>query len=380
MQRKNIAMGNLDRRNWLQLVSAGSVAALLDPVSGTNGKLFESSIKKSKGYDYAKLDSNENPFGPSPKVRQAIIDAFDYGCRYPGQKIAELAQMIAEKEGVTPRHIVITGGSTEGLKAAGLTYGINGGEVITANPVYKSLNSYAEQSGAYINKVPLDTDLQQDLEEMEKRISNQTSLIFLCNPHNPSGALIPKEKLTSFCNTVADRTIVFSDEAYYDYITEPEYPSMVSMVREDRNVIVSRTFSKVYGLAGLRIGYLIARPDIAARIKKNVMANTNILAVFAAMETYQDQGFYDKCIAKNQEAKNIIYKTLEDLGLRYIPSHTNFVFFHTGRPISKLNAAMRKKGVKVGRPFPPLNDWCRISTGKIEDVEKFGVALKEVMV
>jgi len=371
-------MANIDRRNWLQLVGAGSMASFLNPIPSEafSKAHFDQPVSD---YDYAKLNSNENPFGPSPKVREAIIDAFNYGCRYPYQKIGELAKMIAKKEGVSPEHIVVTGGSTEGLKAAGLTFGINGGEIITADPVYKSLNSYAEQSGGYINKVPLTSDLQQDLKEMEKRISNRTSLVFLCNPHNPSGALLPKDQLKSFCENVAEKTIVFSDEAYYDYITEADYPSMVSMVQKGQNVIVSRTFSKVYGLAGLRIGYLIARADIAARIKKNVMANTNILAVFAAMATYQDQEFYNKSIAKNTEAKLMIYSTLDDLGLRYIPSHTNFIFFQTGRPISKLNKEMRKKGVAVGRPFPPLNDWCRISTGKIEDVEKFNQALKEVM-
>ena len=203
-----------------------------------------------------------------------MIESFDLGCRYPYQKMGELAKLIAEKEGVSRDHIVMAAGSTEGLKATGLTYGINGGEIITADPVYKSLISYAEQFGAYINKVPVTKEMGHDLEEMERRISNKTSLVFVCNPNNPTGSIIPKNELVDFCNTVGDRTIVFSDEAYYDYITEVNYPSMVSLVKEGRNVVVSRTFSKVYGLAGLRVGYLVARPDIAKRIRKNVIGQS----------------------------------------------------------------------------------------------------------
>jgi len=241
------------------------------------------------------------------------------------------------------------------------------------------LISYAEQFGAFINKVPLTKDMGHDLEEMERRVTNNTSLVFVCNPNNPTGTLIPKKELWDFCNTVSDRTIVFSDEAYYDYITEPNYPSMVELVKQGKNVIVSRTFSKVYALAGLRVGYLIARPDIAERVRKNVMAKSNMMAVTAAIASLNDNTFYDKCLAKNIEGKQHIYKTLDELNLRYIPSHTNFVFFHTGREITELIPKMRAQKVAIGRPFPPLNDWCRISTGKMDDVRKFGEALKLVM-
>lgn len=371
-------MKKINRRNWLQLAGLGGAATMLSPIETLAGHP-ELDVKKSFGYDYAKLNSNENPFGPSKKVRQAMIDSFDFGCRYPYQKMNELAETIASKEGVSRNHIVMAAGSTEGLKATGLTYGINGGEIITADPVYKSLNSYGEQFGAFINRVPLTKDMGHDLEEMEKRITNKTSLVFLCNPNNPTGTLIPKKELLDFCNTVSENTIVFSDEAYYDYITEPNYPSMVELVKQGKRVIVSKTFSKVYGLAGLRVGYLVAPPDIADRIRKNVMAKCNMMALVAAFTATNDKYFYDMSIAKNLEAKKYIYKTLDNLNLRYIPSHTNFVFFHTGRDIKKLIPLMKAKGIAIGRPFPPLNDWCRISTGKMEDMKKFSKALISVM-
>ena len=371
-------MKNINRRKWLQTASIAGLAAAFSPstVLGQERPLI---AKPNTSYDYAKLNSNENPFGPSAKVRQAMIDAFDMGCRYPYGKMNELAGMIAKKEGVSREHIVMAAGSTEGLKATGLTYGANGGEIITADPVYKSLLSYAEQNGAYINRVGLTKDMGHDLEEMERRISSRTSLIFLCNPNNPSGTLIPKQALLDFCNTASDRTIVFSDEAYYDYITEPDYPSMVELVKQGKNVIVSRTFSKVYGLAGLRVGYLVARPDIAQRVRENVMAKANMMAIIGAMAAMDDQEFYDMSLRKNKDAKDHIYSVLDDMGLRYVPSHTNFVFFHTGRDIQALIPQMRAKNVAIGRPFPPLNDWCRISTGTMPDVEQFGVALRKVL-
>ena len=370
-------MSQINRRNWLRLTGLAGSAAFISPLrSHTSGFTVE---HPSLVNGAARLSSNENPFGPSKIVREALIAGFDEGCRYPFGKVQELMKELAKKEGVEPEQIVVTGGSTEGLKATGLTYGVHGGEVISPDPTYLSLLSYAEQFGAYINRVPLNDDLEHDLEEMERRVNHQTRLVFVCNPNNPTGTIIPAAKIRDFCLSLSQRTIVFSDEAYGDFITDKEYPSMVSLVKESANVIVSRTFSKVYGLAGLRVGYLIARADIAQRIRPNVMANTNMLAIYAALAALKDQSFYNFSLQKNDEGKAYIYGVLDDLGLKYIRSHTNFVFFHTGRPIQKLVSEMSDKGVQIGRPFPPLTDWCRISTGKMDDLQRFGDALKEVM-
>lgn len=370
-------MNQINRRNWLRLTGMAGSAALVSPMQSRS---FDLSSSNSPTDVMARLSSNENPFGPSKIVREALIAGFDDGCRYPFGKVQELVKELAKKEGVEPDQIVVTGGSTEGLKATGLTYGIQGGEVISPDPTYLSLISYAEQFGAYINRVPLNEDLEHDLDEMEKRVNHQTRLVFVCNPNNPTGTIIPADRIRDFCWTLSKRTMVFSDEAYADFIEEKNYPSMVSLVKEGANLIVSRTFSKVYGLAGLRIGYLIARPDIAHRIRPNVMANTNMLAIYAALAALKDDSFYESSIQKNQEGKQYIYNVLDELGLRYVKSHCNFVFFHTGRPVQQLIGKMADKGVQVGRPFPPLTDWCRISTGKTEDLQKFGEALKQIMV
>ena len=368
-------MQAMNRRKWLQLTGLAGSVTLFSPIetmARTPGMVDPADMP-------ARLCYNENPFGPSEMVKEAVMKAFmESSHQYPFAKIAELQKDIADKEGVSSESIVVTGGSTEGLKATGLTFGWKGGEIISPDPTYLSLLSYAEQFGAYINKVPLNDKLEHDLEEMERRVTANTKLVFVCNPNNPTGTIIAKDRIEDFCESLSHRTMVFSDEAYGEFITEPGYPSMVSLVKKGANVIVSRTFSKVYGLAGMRVGYLIARPDIASRIRPNAMASTNMLAVFAAKAALKDQSFYKKSLEKNLEAKNYMYGLFDDLGLKYVKSHTNFVFFHTGMPIEKVLSKMSDQGVQVGRPFPPLTDWCRISTGQMSDVEKFGAGLKKL--
>ena len=237
---------------------------------------------------------------------------------------------------------------------------------------------YAEQWGATINWVPVGEDKGYDLDEIEKRISSKTKLIFLCNPNNPTGTLVPAKKLVDFCDVACKKAIVFSDEAYYDFIETPNYPSMIDAVKRGDNVIVSKTFSKVYGMAGLRVGYLIAKPEIAAQIRKNVVAMSNVLALEAAKEALVDDAFYQFSLAQNKEAKARIYSLLDQLKLTYVKSHTNFIFFHAKKDIRELGPAMLAKGVRIGRPFPPFYDWCRISTGTQEEVSIFIKGMMEV--
>ncbi|MBT8298127.1 MAG: histidinol-phosphate aminotransferase family protein [Maribacter sp.] len=370
-------MRNIDRRNWLKTVGLTSGFALLGGFEALSFQFPQNSIDSDL---LAKLNANENPYGPSKRVREVISNNFDLGCRYPFRTLSSLTVKIAEKEGVSKDHIVITGGSTEGLKAAGLTFGGFGdGEIIAADPTFQAMLRYAETFGTKVHRVPVNAELEHDLEAMAGKVNAKTKLIFICNPNNPTGTLLDKNKLIDFCKTYDSKAVIFSDEAYYDFITEPDYPSMVELVKNGRNVIVSKTFSKIYGLAGLRIGYLVARPDIAGRLKASVMANTNTLAIEAAKEALADDDFYKFSIVNNMEAKKMIYSTLDSLGLEYIKSHTNFVFFKTGRPINEMISKMQQENVLIGRPFPPFYNWARVSTGKMADMDRFGTALKKVM-
>lgn len=372
---------SLSRREWLKNASLMGGIAMLTGAAGI-GKLTAEEVEKFNPRPFSgpvRLGSNENPYGPSQKVRQVMQENFDLSCRYPWAYNGTLRDMIAKKEGVTPDHIVLVAGSTEGLKITGITYAGPGEEIISGLPTFLSMMEYAKVWGADINWVPLDKEMNYDLQEIEKRVSAKTKLVFLCNPNNPTGKLLPAKDVMDFCNTVSQKTMVFSDEAYYDYIEDPNYPSMVELVKQGKNVIVSRTLSKVYGLAGIRIGYLVARPDIAQKLNERVVANTNIMAIEAGKAALQDQDFYNFSLQKNKEARKMIESTLDQLGLDYLPSQANFVFFHAKQDVKKLAENMLAKEVIIGRPFPPFDDWCRISTGTLEEVAFFNKVLIETL-
>ena len=364
------------RRDWLRS-SVGIGGLLLAPEM----VLSNQEIKKFNPrplLETIKLSSNENPYGPSELVQKAVVKAFDHGCRYPYAYSDKLAIKLAKKHGVDPESIIITGGSTEGLKITGLTFTQGGGEIIAGQPTFLAMMDFAEQWGAKINWVPVDKNKGYDLNSIKDQININTKLVFLCNPNNPTGTVIPKNSLKDFCINASKKTIIFSDEAYYDFIQESDYPSMDTLVREGANIIVSKTFSKVYGLAGLRIGYLIAPLHLAKQIRSNVVAMSNVLAIAAAEKALEDQEFYDFSLNKIKQGRKLITDTLDELKLNYIPSNTNFVFFHSKKHIDDLGKQMLEKGVRIGRPFPPFYDWCRISVGTLPEVQAFTNALKEV--
>ena len=375
----------LNRRQWLK--SAGVTSGLFSVmgVAGATAPSFELFLQKQEilhapPETLVKLSSNENPYGPSKRVREAMIKGFDSVCRYPWEERKALKKKLAEKEGVTPDHILITVGSTEGLKITALAYSLHGGEVIAGEPTFETMLYYADHFGAYIHRVPVHEDtLTLDLKEMEKRITANTRLIFLCNPNNPTGTVLPADKVRDFCESACKKTVVFSDEAYYDYITIPGYPSMVELVKDNQNVIVSRTFSKVYGLAGIRLGYLVARPDMIARLKKCQADRPNMLALHACLTAMDETSFHQYSLEMNGKARAKIYAALDRLNLPYVKSHTNFVFFKTGMEITDFNKAMQEHGIRVGRPFPPYYEWCRVSTGKVEDMDLLADALGKVL-
>jgi len=324
---------------------------------------------------------NENPYGPSEVARQAMREAFAEANLYSFSEGAydELRTIIAHQVGLTPDHILIASGSTEILRAAALITGLEGGEIISPHPTFDVVNSYAETISVKVHRVPLKDDFQFDLPAMRKKITEKVKLIYLCNPNNPTGTITPYNEFRPFCEELAKEMLVFVDEAYYEYVSDPQYRSMVELVREGHNVIVSRTASKIHGLAGLRIGFGIADPKLAKFLKGRLTGTNNIIGLRAAVASYRDESFQKFCRQKNNEAKEFIYMLLRKTGHRYLPSHTNFIFFQTGLPIKEFQDAMKKQGILVGRPFAPYFDWCRLSMAKVDEMEKFAVAFEEVI-
>ena len=371
------------RRDWFKS-SIGIGGLMLTPsiLSAEEIKKYNPRSKSS----IVKLSSNENPYGPSERVLNAIKNSFNDACRYPYEFIQELQKTLAKKHDVPIESIVITGGSNEALRITGLAISNKGGNIVAGQPTYLALMNYAEAWGAEIKWVPVDSDKGYDLKKIRESIDKETNMVFIANPNNPTGTLLNANSLADFCEDISKQTLVFCDEAYYDYINEKDYPSMDYLVRKGENVIISRTFSKVYGMAGLRIGYLVLKPELADGLfgkyspygRPNIMAQTNVLAVAAASEALKDIDFYKFSLKKANEEKDKIYKLLDYLDLKYVKSSTNFVFFESKKHIDQLSAEMLEKGVRVGRPFPPFYDWCRISTGTSEEVDRFIESMLEV--
>ena len=371
------------RRDWFKS-SIGIGGLMLTPsiLTAEEIKKYNPRSKSS----IVKLSSNENPYGPSERVLNAIKNSFNDACRYPYEFIQELQKTLAKKHDVPIESIVITGGSNEALRITGLAISNKGGNIVAGQPTYLALMNYAEAWGAEIKWVPVDSDKGYDLKKIRGSIDKETNMVFIANPNNPTGTLLKANSLADFCEDISKQTLVFCDEAYYDYINEKDYPSMDYLVRKGENVIISRTFSKVYGMAGLRIGYLVLKPKLADDLfgkyspygRPNIMAQTNVLAVAAASEALKDTDFYKFSLKKANEEKDKIYKLLDYLDLKYVKSSTNFVFFESKKHIDKLTAEMLEKGVRIGRPFPPFYDWCRISTGTSQEVDIFIESMLEV--
>lgn len=368
----------MNRRNWIQSLSAmGAGAMLLDPRELLAITPDYRTYHANNG-DMAQLSFNENPYSPSPKMKESISKLDPDLCRYPFAHINALEKKIAEKEGLSPENIVVCSGSREGLNAVGLKYGLQGGEVLSCIPTYLALLNYSEQFGSKIRALPLNQEMEFDLKSMEKNINADTKLIFVCNPNNPTGTKLDDSVLESFCLRASEKSTVFVDEVYKDYVEDGEFRSMKHLVDKTNKLIISRTFSKVYGLAGIRVGYLIVPASMSRSFREILMSGTNVLACMLASTALEDESFYQYSLAKNRQAKQIMYSCFEELGLRYIRSHANFVFFNSGRDIQELRKSYADRGVDVGRPFPPYNDWCRVSTGRIEDVELFARVTRDL--
>ena len=225
----------------------------------------------------------------------------------------------------------------------------------------------------------MDSNIGIDLDAMASAITSKTNMIYVCNPNNPTGLALDSNQLEAFCREVSKKVLVFVDEAYHEYAVGKDYKTMAHLVSPEHKIIISRTASKVHGLAGLRVGYAIANKAIVKRLNSYMNGSLNVVGVRGAIASYSDKNFQAFSIKKNNEALQIVTDHLDSKGIKYLPSHTNFVFLKTGMDIKEFQKRMEKHGVKVGRPFPPYTDWCRLSMAKPEEMKYFNQGLDEVL-
>lgn len=326
-----------------------------------------------------RLCYNENPFGMSPKAKDGIGSGWFEHSQYDLASNAALRSVFAKSVGVDASNILITQGSSETLSIAALAFGLQGGEVVTPWPTFEGLPDYAYAMGSTVHKVPLTPELGHDFDAMDTRITNAVSLVFVCNPNNPTSTVADAAKIRSFVSAAQHRSLVIVDEAYHDFVDDPATKSMVDLVLKGENVIVSRTASKIHGLAGLRIGFAIARPDIVERLSKFATGNPNAFGMQAAIASLQDTQYQEFIKGRNRDGRNLLTSTLQAMGKRVAPSQTNFVFFQMGVPLQRFSSTMLAKGFRVGRPFPPYTDWCRVSIGTPDEMKSFVAALPEAL-
>ena len=330
--------------------------------------------------DLAKLSSNENPYGPSDKMMASMNAAWKYSNRY-GYPDGDIHEKIAEHHGVGTRNIIMNAGSGETLKVAGITFLDHEEKVVGVEPTYTSVYRVASGIDADVIARPLLADHTQDIDDLIKvttRNYRNVGLVYVVNPNNPTGVVVPDADIRQLLDGIPEDIPVLIDEAYHHFVQDPAYSSAVKYIKEGRKVIVTRTFSKIYGMAGLRLGYGIAPAEMIDEMRTYATGSVNALVrwgAVAALEDHESEAWVRDTTIKLREATA---NELRKQGFEVIPSETNFFMVHTGRPASEVRAEFRKRDVAVGRDFPPMLDYLRVSIGTEEEMKRFLVAWNEI--
>jgi histidinol-phosphate aminotransferase len=344
------------------------------------GKPIEEVERELGLKNIVKLASNENPWGPSPKAVSAILNRVDNIHLYPDGSAYELIQVLSEQLSFSKENIILGNGSDELIRMIAETFLYPEDEVIIPEPTFSAYEFATKLMGGKIVKVPTE-DYKLNLNGMLEKINKKTKLIFICNPNNPTGKIVSKEELEDFLNNIPEQIVVILDEAYNEYVESSDYKSGLEYLRHRKNLIVLRTFSKIYGLAGLRVGYGIADKqliDLINRVREPF--NVNLLAQVAAVASLRDKDYLNKCKQLNSLNKQMLYSNLKHLSLDYVPTEANFILIDLKRDAQVIYKEMLKKGVII-RPCTSfgLPNHIRVTIGKEEENLIFINALAQVL-
>jgi histidinol-phosphate aminotransferase len=370
------------RRAFIQLVGLNGLAAAAAPAARLDAAqpLGAAGTRSST----IRLSSNENSSGPGPRVMAAIEDAFSLVNRYNFRNAHELGGAIAPTAGVGADNVVLGCGSSEILDAACLAFLRPDLGLLTASPTFELVSDRAEQLGILSAAVPVDSQLRLDLTQMAERARGK-GLIYVCNPNNPTGTVYGAKEIETFVDRVLrtePRATIVIDEAYHEYVEHPDYRSAVTLAIANPQVIVSRTFSKVYGMAGLRVGYAVGLPGTLGVMARHLDASRlSVLSARAALTALDDRQRVADQRAANTAARAMTARVFRDAGCRVAESEANFIMADVGRDIRVFQQACRNRGVEIARPFPPLLTWARVSIGTMDEMrhacEAFKGALAE---
>ncbi|MBN2552599.1 MAG: histidinol-phosphate transaminase [Spirochaetales bacterium] len=330
--------------------------------------------------DLARMDTNENPLGPSPGAVKAMEQAIRHVNFYPDGPCLRLKRKLAGRLGISEDMVAFGNGADSCIRMVASAFINDGEEVVMADPSFPVYSIFTRVMGGEEVLVPL-KDYTHDLQAMKKKIGPRTKLVCICNPNNPTGSIVRKAELDDFFRDLPSDVIVVLDEAYFEFVSDPQFPNGLDYLREGRNIIVMRTFSKLYGLAGLRIGYMMAAPEMISVLERVREPYTVAgVAEEAALAALDDREFIDRVIRNNEKSRNLICRELDRLGLDYVPSHTNFLFVDLKTDARKVREALMRRGflIRAGTAWK-LPTCVRITFGTEAQNAAFIRALEEVL-
>ncbi len=369
----------LTRRNFLATcTTAAAGASLLTP--GIGASRADASLPLGAPDDLIQLNSNENPYGLSPKAREAMTQSAAVGSRYPDGQEDETRAAIARHHGVPTARIVLGCGSSDILRMADAAYLGGGKTVVAAEPTFEAVLLYAGVMQAAATKVPLTKDFRHDLPKMAEACRETTGLVYICNPNNPTGTVVSREEMAAFLAQVPPKTTVLVDEAYHHFVEDPSYGSAIELMGRYPNLVVARTFSKIYGMAGLRLGYAVASEANAQILGRQASwNNVNSAGLAAALAGLSDPDLVASQRKLFTDTRKWLCTGLDREKRRYVPSQTNFLMIDVRSDVAPIIRAFRERKILVGRKFPSMPNWLRVSIGRRNEMEAFLAALREVV-
>ena len=359
---------SMTRRSALRGVLMGAAGLALSPIT-----LGQIDIPAGQ----IRLVFNENPYGPSSKALKAVAQILPKTAYYPGAIEQGLPALFTERHRLNSDQVFLASGSNEGLQAAMMAFGKQG-KVISPSLTYSDHLAYAERLGIAVDRIPLREDMSIDLDAMARAVDDTVGLVYLCNPNNPTGMAIDGDELRAFCRELSPRVPILIDEAYNELTDKPDYTSMIDLVREGANVLITRTFSKIFGMAGLRVGYGMGHPDMVKVVKDHVMAWPNGVGLYAAYHSYLDDAFIDFSRQKILQGRAMVNATFRRHGIEPLPSQTNFVYADIGRNASDFKNEMAANHVIIRGAYDGYENYSRVSMGRLEELEVFDSVFSRV--
>ena len=399
---------SISRRRFASLLGVCAACAVASSRVTRAGSLLSgvapgAAAESATVADVVRLSANENPYGPSPMAIKAMTEAFSLSCRYPDDHADQLIDSLAKINGVSRDQILIADGSGEILKVCASAFtgpmSVNAnhpvelmphsrggampafvpgrGKMIVADPTFEAILNHARVNMAEVVRVPLNASFGHDVTKMLAAASE--GLIYICNPNNPTASITAKSEMRELLRKAPRETIVLVDEAYHHYADSADYESVIPLIKDHSNLIVARTFSKVFGMAGLRLGYCVAQPQTIQRLRPHqTWDSVNIMAMVAAIASLNDADHVTNGQRLNSETKKFTLDGLEAMGFRSIPSQANFIMIDVKRPVRPMLDGLRQRGVQVGRLFPTLPTHMRVTIGKKPEMEAFLSSFRKV--